>query len=300
MDSTTPNLPIETVGTPTEKESKSAKRRLQALITEALEIERARTQDFSRRFPGVPQLWPAWPYWDFGPITSRVTKELGGQSKSVREIRWRLKQFEYPYPHSVARKPTTFYQHAKSMGLLGILLNPPLLFEIRSFWWLQRQSNCQRDVKTQKKSEYGYPLAFHRELVFQLAAHIGASERLAKKYEVSRTEETKSWSERFEEYRRAALKQLLNEAAIVYPEIQLRLTPATQLKEKAEKLKAEIALYDKLNSAIKRRGKESHKFAYHLTSLICTPRESILKHKLRPTPETVRVDIKKWMKKHPI
>jgi hypothetical protein len=300
MDSGNPNMTNEELGDAPQQNSKSAKKSLKTLITEALEIERERRQAFSRRFPNVPQLWPAYPYWDYGTIASAVTKELGSPDKSIKELRWRLKQFQYPYPRSVARKPTTFYQHAKSIGILRDLLKPPLLSDIRSFWWFQRHNSYKRQFINDEKSEYGYPLAFHRELVFQLSAQITAMDKLVKTYGALKTKETQAWFERFEEYRSAALKQLLNEAAIVYPQVQWELIPATQMKEKAEKLKAEISLFAKLNSAIKQRGKGSRKFAHHLTSLICTSRETIIKHQLRPSPETVRVDVKNWIKKHPL
>jgi hypothetical protein len=51
-----------------ERIERSARKRLQAFIDEALQTEREQRRAFTRRFPEVPLLWPAWPYWDFGTI----------------------------------------------------------------------------------------------------------------------------------------------------------------------------------------------------------------------------------------
>ena len=53
--------------------------------------------------------------------------------KSKRNIVARLKSFLYPYPQG-NKSNKTFYEFLKSLGLLEILINPPLLFRIRMVW----------------------------------------------------------------------------------------------------------------------------------------------------------------------
>jgi hypothetical protein len=295
--------PIEThapkvVGS--QRKRDSGKNRLREFIKEALEIARKERKDFSKHFPGVPQVWPAWPYIDYGAVASTVEKDLGDSKKSANEILWRLKRFQYPYPVSNAQKPTNFYRHAKSVGVLKDILNPPLLTDIRFFWWSQRYDSVRKQLRVQKKSEYGHALAFHQELMYRLSAHLAEIENLAKKHAVKKGSKTRAWFDRFGGYRKALLKQLLGDAAIVYPRVQDELKPAGQIITKEKKIEAQVSLFEKFNSAIKRkspRGRERHKFAYHLTSLVCTPREIILKHRLCPTPVTVRKNVEGWKKR---
>jgi hypothetical protein len=198
-----------------------------------------------------------------------------------------------------AKKPGTFYQHAKTLGILEVLLTAPLLSDIRFFWWCQKNSLWQLELLRENKSEYGLPMALHRELLFQLSALLNKVDKLTEPHEAKKNKETREWFERIYEYRRATLKQILNEAAIVYPQLQHKLTPAKQLKEKTERVEAQASLFTKLDSAFKGKGVKSHKFEYHFVSLICTSKELILKGKLRPSPKTVRRNIEEWITNHP-
>jgi len=300
MDSN-PTISTDEHAQPPQKRTKqSPKIKLEEFIAEALQLEKERMAAGALRFDGMPpHVWPAWPYWNYGTVSAAVSKELGGPEETVSEIVWRLKRFRYPYHGEKGKRPKTFYQRAEILGILDALLRPPLLWDIRSLWWFQKYNSCELELKQRKKSEYGLPMAFHRQLLFQLSAHLSELEKIAGKHERKKDKETKAWFERFYEYRRATLKQILSEAAIVYPQVQDRLTPAAQLKAKAEKLDAEVALFLKLDSMFKGQGLKSHKFAYHLTSLFCTPRKTVSQHQLRPTPETIRRNIEVWMKKHP-
>lgn len=299
MDSN-PTISTDEKTQPTHKRAKqSPKSRLKEFIAEALQLKKEKMAAGTRRFVAMPpHVWPAWPYWDYGTVGSAVSKELGKPGKSIREIKWRLKRFRYPYRRGRGKKPKTFYERAEILGILDALLRPPLLTDIRFFWWFQKYNQRELDLKQEKKSEYGLPMEFHRKLLFQLSAHLSELEKIAGEHEGKKDKEIRAWFERFYEYRRATLNQILSEAAIVYPQVQYELTPAAQLVAKAEKLDAEVALFTKLNSAFKGEGVESHKFAYHLTSLFCTPRETILQSHLRPTPETIRRNIEVWMKKN--
>lgn len=298
MDSN-PTISANENAQPTHKRAKQLPTsRLKEFIAEALQIEKEKMVAYARRFDTMPPHgWPASPYWDYGTVGPAVSKELGGLEKSIREIKWRLKRFRYPYRGGRGKKPKTFYERAEILGILDALLRPPLLSDIRSFWWFRKYNQRELELNQEKKSEYGLPMAFHRQLLFQLSAHLSGLEKIAGEHEGKKDKETKAWFERFYEYRRAVLKQILSEAAIVYPQVQYNLTPAAQLMAKAEKLDAEVDLFRKLNSAIEGAGEQSHKFAYHLTSLFCTPRKTISQFHLRPTPETIRRNIEVWTKK---
>jgi hypothetical protein len=305
MDSN-PTISTDDNAQPTQKRAKqSPKIKLEEFIAEAVQLaklrmpERVRRSGKTKHVRIVPHVWPAWPYWDIGPVSSAVSKELGEPEETVSEIEWRLQRFRYPYRGGRGKKPKTFYERAEILGILDALLEPPLLSDIRSFWWFQKYNQRELELEQEKKSEYGLPMAFHRQLLFQLTAHLSKVDRIAGEHERKKDEETRAWFERFYEYRRATLKQILSEAAIVYPQVQYRLTPAAQLTAKAEKLEAEVALFSRLDSVLKGEGVKSHKFAYHLTSLFCTPRKIISQSHLRPTPETIRRNIEVWMKKHP-
>jgi hypothetical protein len=252
----------------------SPKTRLQELIGEALEIAKAQREDLSRRIPEVAYEWPPWPFWDWDPLGAAVSKEVGTTGQSVSDIVWRLKRFHYPYELG-AKNPKTFYQYAQSNGVLNLLTSAPLLSDIRRFWWAQLYDSYQ--AKLGKKSPYGYPLAFHRDLLFQLSNHLNHIERLAAKHHVPA-----AW---FKEYRSATLKQLLREAAIYYPEVQFRLVPANQLRTPLRKIEAQVALFHTLHTALKQKGFDSRKFCYQLTAVLCSPREHIKKNnELSPHP----------------
>jgi hypothetical protein len=239
-------------------------------------------------------VWPAWPYLSDGTLPETIGKELGNSDKSVREIRWRLKQFRYPYLASNAKKPKTLYEHAKSAGILEELLTPPLLFDIRVFWRYQRYDFYQKKLRIENKSEYGQPMALHDDLMCQLSTHLEEIDGLVAKASGTKRPDAKAWLDGFNKYRNALLKQLLVEAAIVYPQVQRHLKPAKQIHREREKIRAQVSLFEKFNAVIKQKslkGLERHRFAYHLVALICTPRDTIKKHRLRPTPVTVRKNI---------
>jgi small-conductance mechanosensitive channel len=133
--------------------------------------------------------------------------------------------------------------------------------------------------------------------LFQLAALLTKIVKLTESLEAKKDKRSRRWLETILEYRRATLKQILHEAAIVYPQVQYRLIPARQLKEKAERVEAEVSLFTRLNSSFKAKGARSHQFAYHLVSLFFSSKKQIVLGKLEPTPVTVRRNIEAWKKR---
>jgi hypothetical protein len=299
-------LPIATNTTQTPRPTKSAKAirhpksTLNKYIAEALQLEKEKMEKLAAKLPGVaPPIWPAWPYWDSGTTHSAVSKELGTLDDSIREIQWRLKQVRYPYQGGTTRNRKTLYERAKALGILGKLVQPPLLSEIRRFWWFQKHDQYNYELKKNKKSEYGLPLAVHYELVFELSAHLAKLETLVKAHKPKTSKTRNKWLETFYEYRRATLKQILNEAALFYPQIQYRLIPAAQINNKDDKIPAQVALFTSIGAVLKGNDVPSNKFAFHLTSAICTPKKSVRKRRLSPTPETVRTNIEGWLRQAP-
>jgi hypothetical protein len=80
---------------PSKKVKQLPKGKLAEFIAEALQIERERMAADARKFTIPLHLGPGWPFWDVGPVSSAVSKEMGQPEKSIREIKWRLKQFLY-------------------------------------------------------------------------------------------------------------------------------------------------------------------------------------------------------------
>ena len=265
---------------------------LRKYVVEALE-ERARNLPVS-----PPVLGPGYPYLDNGPLSAKVSAELGPPEQSVLEIKRRLKRFLYPYELGT-KQPKTFYQHARSCGVLQSLITPPLLWNIRHFWWLERDEFYQAKLRVTKRSEYALPLSFHKALVVVLTAHLRAIDKLFEKHTVKRKKGTAVWFERFGDYRSAVLKQLLNEAAIYYPRVQLfqywSPEPATEDWMIFQKVEAEVELLEAVESTLRKQGVQSQKFASQLTALFCTSRENIKENQLSPTPQTIRLN-RQWLK----
>jgi hypothetical protein len=269
------------------KQKLPSKQNIEIRLREALEIERVRREELSRRFPEVPFAWPPWPHLEGDSLSVECSKELGSEEDSISDIQWRLQEFYYPYELG-PKNSKSFYEWAKSRGVLNVLISPPLLWEIRRFWW--NQLHDSRLAKLGKKSIYGYPLAFHRGILHQLVVHLDHIEKFATKYHVP--------LEWLGKYRAAVLEQLLHEGAIYYPEAQFHLVPANQLPTPLRKIKAQIVLFNKLYLVLKENGLDSRKFAYQLTALFCSSREHIKKHhELVPTPLAVRRNVETYKAK---
>lgn len=277
--------------------SRKAGPNLSEYISEALRESEENLKALSASAP--PAIDLGYPYFDVGLVSAKVSKKLGPPEHSVREIERRLKQFAYPYELGTKRAKT-FYQYAKSKGVLRSLLAPPLLWNIRAFWWSERVGIFEAQLRETKGSSYGLPLAFHKGLALLLSAHLSAIDRLLTKHRVTRSSGTKAWFEAFKKYRSATLKQLLSEAAIYYPKVQefrfRKPEPATKDRMTFRKIEAEVELFKAVQSTLRARGTESENFAAQLTAVFCTSQAHIRDNELSPTPQTIRLNAE-WLKK---
>lgn len=251
--------------------------RLRELIAEAME-ERNKDRHLPATVP--PPVWPAWPYLDPGNILGKtVSQEIGPPKRSQQELEWRLKQIPYPY-FERTKSGKTFYQHVRTLNLLNILKSPPLLGVIRRVWWFQRYYEGEIDLRRDKKSEYGYPLEFHRKVIFACSSHWHELRTLAEAHAVR-----KEW---FEDYRRAILQEILREAAIYYPQLLEDYSPALQIRPRSFKIHNQLQLYDAIETAFAEKRVTNHKLGQQLTALICSNHKDIARGSLNPTPQNVR------------
>lgn len=286
---------------PKKGEENVAGKRLRQVIDEALR-EKARKQE-NRPIATPPTAWPPWPYVDL-PLetTAKVSEEIGSPSKSKKEIDWRLKQIEYPFPEG-NRNHKTFYQHVESLGLLGALRIPPLLSQIRNVWWFQRDYAAELELWRRGESPYGLPLEFHRKAMFECAAHLHRLDTLALEYKIHQ----KRWSRSanrprgqwFDEYRKATLNEILREAAVYYPQLLWpgQPKPARQIHPVSLEVDMRLELYKALVAEFARRKQPNRKLAIQLTALFCSSAQDIRDHKLVPTPEDVRKNVSDRRKK---
>ncbi len=253
---------------------------MRRFILEALraaEAGRARLQD------DVPSLGPPWPYVAHDLIGPRVTAELSDPDKSRRQLVWRLKRLEYPYPERNKRH-RTFYRLLRERGLLDLLLNPPLLWEIRMAWFTRLTDEQEQRLRKEKESQHGHPLEFHRKLMLEIAGHLRRLLQMCKREHVP-----SSW---LTEYSAAIQKQLLREASIYYPQLLRWFKPASQIRPISLAVDVRVDLFHALDAALRTRNVESHKLAYQLTALISSPSSCIRNHKLDPDPEEVRRNVR--------
>jgi hypothetical protein len=201
----------------------------------------------------------------------------------------RLNHFSYPYQKE-NKTGKSFLRHVKSLGLLGLLLKPPFIWEIRMVWFVQRLTWLERDLKGKKLSEYGFPLEFHRKLTLELFDHMERITQLAERHEVPDME----W---FAEYYPAIQNQLLRNGAAYYPELRRWFKPFHRLRTYNLTVDNQVDIYQKLVGEFKKRGIKNNRLACHLTALICSPADCIQTGKLDPNPELVRKNVRDWRKR---
>ena len=159
-----------------------------------------------------------------------------------------------------------------------MVLSPTLLGQIWMAWilygyYLQEQKLC-----TEKKSQYGYPLKFHRDAMKQIAGDLLGLEAIAAQNKVPQ-----KW---FSRYRADALKALLREASICYPTMLMGFKSAAQFRPDKSAGDTQMDLFQGIQRTAS--GKQiSDNFAYHLVALICSPPSSIRNGKLEPMPSSV-------------
>jgi len=214
--------------------------------------------------------------------------EIGSLAKTNRELVARLKHFPYPYPDG-NKKGNTFYSHLKKLGLLALLLSPPLLWDIRMVWFFRRHARLEKSLKAKKLSEFGFPLDFHRKMAIELFDHLERITQLAEQHEVPDME----W---FAEYYAAIQAQFLREGAAYYPELRRSLKPFHRLRTYEFSADNQVMMYDALHRAFSGRNLTKTKLAQQLTALICSRPDCIETGKLDPSPDSVRKNVKRKQK----
>jgi hypothetical protein len=239
--------------------------------------------------PGDPvREGPPYPYVSGDESAARASREQGTPEKSQRQLVRRLKRFQYPYvaPHPYAvkiRSGKSFYRHVRSLGLLNFLLEPPFLWEVRKAWFFHRHYELEKRRRDRKKSQHGYPLAFHREMMLAIASHLGRISKIAREHRVPR-----KW---FVGYYAQTLKQLLSEASVTYPELLRWFKPNSQLRPHSLDVESRLDVFDAITAEFARKKIKNNTLAYQLTALICSPENCIATHTLDPSPDLVRRNI---------
>jgi len=267
---------------------------LKDLIWDAYSVFEEEHDQQREAFSDISWVQPGFPYplTHEDPICARISAEISDQEKSKRELLWRLKRISYPYP-STNKSRRTFYRHLQSLGVLDLLLNPPLLYEIRRTRFFLLTYAEERKLHSERKSPHGYPLPFHRQTLWELARHMKRISRIAESHRVPR-----EW---FRNYVAELRTQLLREASIYFPELlawfQLgQFRRATRIRPRPMKREIQVELYRGIEVALSTRGIKNHTLARQLTALICSPVDSIQKHKLEPTPDAVRSSVRQSKK----
>jgi hypothetical protein len=231
---------------------------------------------------GVPE-GPPWPYVSGDKIAARVSRELSTIAKSRRQLIRRLQRIRYPY-QSKAKIRHSFYSQVKRFRLLTFLRSPEFLYKVRMAWFFQRHYKLEKELFEQRKSQDGYPLVFHRDIMREISKHWDRIVKIAGKHGVPK--------ERFAEHRKAIQKQLLVEASVCYPELQRGFKRANQIRPHSFAVERRLEIFDAVQAELIKRKIENDELAYQLTALICSGRGSIEKRLLDTTPDMVRLSVK--------
>lgn len=236
---------------------------------------------------------PPWPYVSGDKIAARVTHELSTPDKSKKQLVRRLKRFRYPYG-TTAKVQESFYAHVKVLGLLNFLLSEPFLHKVRSAWFSRRYYELEKELFDQKKSQYGYPREFHRDIMRELSKHWGRIVKIAGKHGVPIAQ--------FAEYLPAIQKQLVVQASVCYPELQSspflrpafgarRFKRASRITPHSLAVENRREIFDAIQAELVKSKIRNDELAYQLTALICSGTSSIAKRLLDPTPDVVRLSV---------
>ena len=145
---------------------------------------------------------------------------------------------------------------------------------------MRRYYEVEMELKTNGQSRYGFPLEFHRKMMFENAGHLRHLIKISSKHGVPQ-----SW---FVDQRADILKRLLREASIVYPELRRWHRTPHKLRPHSLKVEAQLEVLDAIRGDFAKLKLRNNKLAYQLTALICSLDSDIATHKLDPTPEKVR------------
>jgi hypothetical protein len=238
-------------------------------------------KQLQEKFPSMPPagIGPGWPHIAWGANASRVNKIISTEEKSRKRLVKRLKTFQYPYPEGNKGKKT-FYDHVTSLGLLQFLLDPPFLWDIRTAWFFRLDYELEKGQKLALKSQYNYPLEFHRKMMQESFGSLLRTKSLARKYGVP-----KSW---FADYSSGIQKQLLTEAGICYPQMLRGFIPNSRIYPRSFAVDTQMDILEKLRAEFKRQGNSNNMLAYQLTALICSSDSCVTTGLLEPNPAAVR------------
>jgi len=268
-------------------------KQVKKFMSEAIQVSQKDREEHVR--PGDPvHDGPPWPYVSDDKIAVRVSRELSTPEESRKQLVARLEAFRYPYeawrPHGeVSQGVGSFYSHVESSGLLDFLITPPFLWDIRRVWFFRRHHELESEQRFEKKSQYGYPLPFHREMMLAIAGNLARVSKIAEKHQVPTDE--------FKDYYDESLRQLLKETAVSYPEWRLRTKPVGRIRPRPFGVDSQLDIFDAITKELARRNTKNNKLAYELTALICSPQSCIRTRILEPNPETVRANVRDRRKK---
>lgn len=265
---------------------------IQQYATEAFEAYVAERKRLREKYPSDPtdssDLSGHLPQPNL--IFSRIGEEQSDLGQSRNEIVERLQKIRYPYPTSNdpgGRK--TLYQHLSDRGILDLLLEPPLLFNIRMIWAFQRSYGMETQLFKAKKSQYEIPLKLHRQMLTELVRHVRQLDKFANNPEVPR-----DW---FSGYRTQILSAILREAAVCYPKMPESSKAAAQIRPLAGKISDQMMLFEEITRALATRNIKSDKLTYHLVACLYSPLGVVRTGKLEPLPASVSKTIRDARKK---
>jgi hypothetical protein len=258
---------------------------LERFVSEALELEakeRLASQHPANPFQGgIP-----FPEISEDKIAAAVSRELSTPEHSQEQLLARLHGLQYPYapPNQQRPKAPTFYQHVQKTNLLTFLLEPPFLWEVRIVWSFRLHHKLQAEHRHDQESQYGYQVAFHREMMSALTKQLGNVRRIADKYKVPR-----DW---FDAYYRESLKLLLRETSVIYPEWRMWRVPVSRLRPRSLRVESQLHIFDAITKELTKRKTNNHQLTRELTALICSPQSCVRTKILEPNPETVRMSVR--------
>jgi hypothetical protein len=262
-------------------------------MSEAIQVSQKDREKDVR--PGDPvRDGPPWPYVSDDKIAARVSRELSTPEESTKQLVARLEAFRYPYepfrPNGIVSQGAgTFYSHVESLGFLDFLITPPFLWDVRRVWFFRRHHDLELEQRFEKKSQDGYPVAFHREMMLAIAGHLARISKIAAKHQVPVHE--------FKDYYNEALMQLLKETAVSYPQWRLWTKPVGRIRPRSFGVDSQLEIFDAITKELAVRGTKNNRLAYELTALICSPQSSVRTRILEPTPDTVRTNVRDRRKK---
>jgi hypothetical protein len=260
---------------------------LRRFVSEAVRAWLAERNRHRARFDYAPE-GPPWPYISGDKIAARVSREQGPPATSQAQLVRRLRAFRHPYvashPYGVSnRRGKTFFTHVRSLGLLQFVLNPPFLWEVRRAWYFRRHYELEMEQRKKGVSQHGYPISFHKEMMLAISTHLNKISKIASGRKVP-----EKW---FADYRAHAMKQLLAEASIIYPELLRWSKPYSRIQPHSLGVESRLHIFDAITAELARRKMSNNTLAYQLTALICSPPDCVKTHKLDPSPGLVRKNI---------